>query len=140
MLVVPREHGKAVVIGNQCVVRIEEIREQDCRITVIAPAGIAVEQGKGSRNVDTSTPDGDQDDQNHPLQRATPALCGEATTVFVGMGQCFHIHDVIVYLMDILPTKVRLGIEAPSALTIHRLEVFETIQSELRLTDDGYGF
>ena len=39
--------------------------------------------------------------------------------------------DIKVYIVDIRGDKVRLGIEAPSDVPVHRQEVYEAIQREL---------
>jgi carbon storage regulator len=40
--------------------------------------------------------------------------------------------NVVVTIVDIRGDKVRLGIEAPGEVTIHRQEVYEAIQRENR--------
>ena len=40
--------------------------------------------------------------------------------------------DVVITIVDIRGDKVRLGIEAPSDVPVHRQEVYEAIQRENR--------
>ncbi len=40
--------------------------------------------------------------------------------------------NIVVTIVDIRGDKVRLGIEAPGEVTIHRQEVYEAIQRENR--------
>jgi carbon storage regulator len=40
--------------------------------------------------------------------------------------------DIVVTIVDIRGDKVRLGIEAPSDIPVHRQEVYEAIQRENR--------
>lgn len=40
--------------------------------------------------------------------------------------------DVVVTIVDIRGDKVRLGIEAPTEIPVHRQEVYEAIQRENR--------
>jgi carbon storage regulator len=40
--------------------------------------------------------------------------------------------NVVVTIVDIRGDKVRLGIEAPGEVTVHRQEVYEAIQRESR--------
>lgn len=40
--------------------------------------------------------------------------------------------DVIVTIVDIRGDKVRLGIEAPAEIPVHRQEVYDAIQREMR--------
>ncbi len=141
MFVISREAHQLVVIGNQCVVRVEEIRRSGCRISVIVPPGISVERGNWLPQLTASPSDMIPDDQNHPLKKDHPALSGTAIEFFVQVGESIHICDASVRftLMDIVPTrKVRLAFEAPCALSIHRKEVFEMLQRELRLPETGY--
>jgi carbon storage regulator len=48
--------------------------------------------------------------------------------------------DVVVTIVDIRGDKVRLGIEAPQSIPVHRQEVYDAIQRENRRasqTDSG---
>ena len=40
--------------------------------------------------------------------------------------------DIVITVVDIRGDKVRLGIEAPSDIPVHRQEVYEAIQRENR--------
>lgn len=40
--------------------------------------------------------------------------------------------DIVVTIVDIRGDKVRLGIEAPTTIPVHRQEVYEAIQRENR--------
>lgn len=40
--------------------------------------------------------------------------------------------DIAITVVEIRPDKVRLGIEAPKAVTVHREEIYEAIQAENR--------
>jgi len=42
--------------------------------------------------------------------------------------------DVVVTIVDVRGDKVRLGVQAPSEVPVHRREVYEAIQSENRKT------
>jgi carbon storage regulator len=44
--------------------------------------------------------------------------------------------DVVVTIVDIRGDKVRLGIEAPQDIPVHRQEVYEAIQRENRKAND----
>jgi carbon storage regulator len=46
--------------------------------------------------------------------------------------------NVVVTIVDIRGDKVRLGIEAPGEVPVHRLEVFEAIQRENRKTSGSH--
>ena len=45
--------------------------------------------------------------------------------------------DIIIRVVDIRGDKVRLGIEAPRDVSVHRQEVFDVIQREGRKKSDG---
>ena len=48
--------------------------------------------------------------------------------------------DVVVTIVDIRGDKVRLGIEAPQSIPVHRQEVYDAIQREnRRATQTGSG-
>ncbi len=48
--------------------------------------------------------------------------------------------DVVVTIVDIRGDKVRLGIEAPQSIPVHRQEVYDAIQREnQRATQTGSG-
>jgi carbon storage regulator len=45
--------------------------------------------------------------------------------------------NIVVTVIEIRGDKVRLGIEAPKHVTVHRREVYEAIQSQARSSDEG---
>jgi len=45
--------------------------------------------------------------------------------------------DIVVTVVDIRGDKVRLGIEAPTKVPVHRQEVYEAIQREKQRGDDS---
>ncbi len=45
--------------------------------------------------------------------------------------------DIVVTIVDIRGDKVRLGINAPQDIPVHRQEVFEAIQRESRKAPDA---
>lgn len=44
-------------------------------------------------------------------------------------------NDIRVMVVDIRGDKVRLGIQAPKEISVHRLEVYKAIQAEESATD-----
>jgi len=42
--------------------------------------------------------------------------------------------DIVVTIIEIRGDKIRLGIEAPKNVTVHRREVYEAIQNQARRT------
>jgi carbon storage regulator len=45
-------------------------------------------------------------------------------------GECIRIDDqIIVQVVQISRSRVRIAIEAPKSVPVHRLEVFESIQN-----------
>ncbi|HUG90624.1 MAG TPA: carbon storage regulator CsrA [Planctomycetaceae bacterium] len=47
--------------------------------------------------------------------------------------------EIKITIVDIRGDKVRLGIEAPTAIPVHRQEVYEAIQRESRKAAEGDG-
>src|SRR5262249_36543141 len=45
--------------------------------------------------------------------------------------------NITVTVIEIRGDKVRLGIEAPKDVTVHRREVYEAIQNQNRISDQG---
>jgi carbon storage regulator len=45
--------------------------------------------------------------------------------------------NITVTVIEIRGDKVRLGIEAPKDVTVHRREVYEAIQNQARSSDHG---
>jgi carbon storage regulator len=45
--------------------------------------------------------------------------------------------NITVTVIEIRGDKVRLGIEAPKDVTVHRREVYEAIQNQARISDPG---
>ena len=46
-------------------------------------------------------------------------------------------NDIVVTVVEIRGDKVRLGIEAPKDVTVHRREVYDAIQNQARSLDSG---
>lgn len=46
-------------------------------------------------------------------------------------------NEIIVIVVEILGDKVRLGIEAPKEVPVHRREVYEAIQRDLKEKEKG---
>lgn len=45
--------------------------------------------------------------------------------------------DIVITVVDIRGDKVRLGIDAPTEIPVHRQEVYEAIQREKPHANDG---
>jgi len=45
--------------------------------------------------------------------------------------------DIVVTIVEIRGDKVRLGIEAPKDIPVHRSEVYSAIQAETRFTNES---
>ena len=45
--------------------------------------------------------------------------------------------DIVITVVDIRGDKVRLGIDAPTAISVHRQEVYEAIQRETAMRQSG---
>lgn len=45
-------------------------------------------------------------------------------------------NDIVVTIIDVRGDKVRLGIEAPKEVPVHRSEIYEAIQRELSQRTD----
>ena len=45
--------------------------------------------------------------------------------------------NIVVTIVDIRGDKVRLGIEAPAAIPVHRQEVYDAIQREKQRNEQG---
>lgn len=48
-------------------------------------------------------------------------------------------HDIVITIVDIRGDKVRLGIEAPSELPVHRREIYEAIKRTEEEQEKGDG-
>ena len=46
--------------------------------------------------------------------------------------------DIVVTVVEVRGDKVRLGIEAPKEVTVHRREVYDKIKEDERLKDIGH--
>src|SRR5437764_7759645 len=45
--------------------------------------------------------------------------------------------NITVTVIEIRGDKVRIGIEAPKDVTVHRREVYDAIQNQIRMSDQG---
>lgn len=46
-------------------------------------------------------------------------------------------HNIVITIVDVRGDKVRLGIDAPQEVSVHRREVYEAIQREVRKQPTG---
>ena len=47
--------------------------------------------------------------------------------------------DIVITVVDIRGDKVRLGIDAPTQIPVHRQEIYDAIQREKNREDDDAG-
>lgn len=46
-------------------------------------------------------------------------------------NECIRVgHDIIIRVIEIRGDKVRIGVEAPESVAVHRQEVYEAIQRD----------
>jgi carbon storage regulator len=79
----------------------------------------------------SASPGGGQDDLPHRFQRTN------ASEGFIMLVLSRHRDesivigdDIVVTIVDIRGDKVRLGIQAPSHVSVHRQEIYDAIQRE----------
>ena len=47
--------------------------------------------------------------------------------------------DIVITVVEVRGDKVRLGIEAPKEVTVHRREIYDKIKQDERLKEHGAG-
>jgi carbon storage regulator len=106
MLVLTRQEDESIVIGDGIELMVGHVGGGTAELQIDAPSGVSV------------TKDGE------PYNRSGEDLYRDEV---VDVGK-----DVTVIVVDIRGDRVRLGIEAPGEIPVHRREVFEAIQRENR--------
>ena len=74
-------------------------------------------------------------ERNRTVGLCTDTIFGEMGAMLVlsrKKNECIIIDDnIVITVVEVRGDKVRLGIEAPREVPIHRSEIYEAIQSEL---------
>lgn len=126
MIVMSRQKGERIVFGDSIQVEVIDIRDltivleitsdNDCRVSLTS------DLGSPQLLAANSAPD-------DPIRRFTVS-CQRFTPVV--------INDVIkVFVADMLSHKVRIAIEAPNYMSVHRKEVYDAISGLQRDDDQG---
>lgn len=134
MLVLSRQRDEQIVIGNTRLV-IVDIRGDKVRIGVCAPTEIAVHRQEVEKAIlrecaSSSTP--------APTPVAYPATLAEGGMIVLSRKKNESIvlnHEVTVVVVEIRGDKVRLGVEAPKEVPVHRREVYDAINCQLPPAD-----
>ena len=117
MLVLSRKKNEIIIVGEDILIVVVEIRGDRVRLGVNAPRYIPVhrrEVFEAIRRNETAA----------SMPSVDPGNTAGASVSSAGSG-C-----VVVTVVDIRGDKVRLGIDAPTEIPVHRREVWEAIQRE----------
>lgn len=122
MLVLSRRVDESVMIGDDMTITITKIQGNRTRIKTQAPNHVPI-----WRSEITST-----------QARKPEARTKEATALVLTResDQSINIgNDIVITVIQIRGDKVRLGIQAPRDVPVHRHEVYEAIQNGLYRPD-----
>lgn len=115
MLVLSRQAGQTVIIGEDLFVTVDKILSQAGQLSVCAPARVI----KGVSGTVLE-------------KRANVAAILLARDEHVDLGP-----EIRVTVVDIRGDKLRLGIDSPPELPVHRKEVYDAIRREDRRRKRG---
>lgn len=126
VLVLSRRRDEQIVIGNTRVV-IVDIRGDKVRLGIVAPSDIAVHR----QEIEEAIKQERAQKGEPPMQSvAYPAALYQGTALVLSRKKNESVvinHEVTVVVVEIRGDKVRLGVEAPKEVPVHRLEVLEAI-------------
>ena len=154
MLVLSRHRDEEIVIGDEIVITVVDIRGDKTRLRVAAPLEITVHRLevyqailRESRTEQLEAPTGEPSQlvsrggrQQQPSGRNGGTNAGHIGGLVLNRHRDETIiigDDIFVTVVDIRGDKVRLGIEAPKDVTVHRREVYEAIQNQARSAEHG---
>lgn len=133
MLVLSRHKDESIMIGDNVMITIHEIRPDQVRLRFNAPNEIPVHRQEVyeaiRREQSKNGPESCEDSPDQNKKRENPEKPGlvlsrhRDESVMIG-------DNVMITIVDIRGDKVRLGIEAPQEIPVHRQEVYEAIKRE----------
>lgn len=135
MLVLSRKESEDIIINNNIAVTIIEMRGNKARIGIKAPKNIPIYRAEI-----------DDNEKRRVRQKANQAgsstvdinKAGGYLTITREKDQRIEIGDNIsIMVVEIRGDKVRLGIEAPKEVPVHRKEVYDAIQRERTAAESG---
>jgi len=129
MLVLTRKKGESIVINDGVEVTVANILGDKVRLVVNAPDGIPVVQRE---MFGATIPHGSPCTVRlDPHEAKSRGGSGSSFVFLRHRDEGIVIGDnVVVTIVDIRGDKVRLGIDAPTEIPVHRREVYEAIQRE----------
>lgn len=147
MLVLSRKKDQSIVIAQRINVFIVDIRGDKVRLGIRASKNIPVHRSEVYEDIikdkDTPSPRLLAEIPDEPGFDVFDTNNGQLVLSRKRDESIYIAADVIVQIVDIRGDKVRLGIEAPIELPVHRKEVYEAIalenarQEQARLNKEG---
>ena len=126
MLVLSRYRNEVITIGNDIRVAVAEIRGAKTRIRIEAPPEVSIYREELYEAIQCGT---------SRWQRTTiPMLApgkNQGLILTRKTDEAIRIEDDIrLVIVEIRGDRVRIGIEAPRSVSVHRQEVYEKIKNE----------
>lgn len=148
MLVLSRQKDEKIIVGSTVMIMLVDIQGDKVRLGIQAPRELEVHRGevwlKRLRQI--------AEERETSVDEVREAFAtGELNALFFNgpdprslspglvlsrkRDELIHVGGQLeILVVDIRGDKVRLGIEAPQELPVHRLEVFEAIERANALT------
>ncbi len=142
MLVLSRHPREQILLGDRILVTVIKIRENKVQLAINAPSLIEVHRQEVSDSI--------LDKRSIPAAVSVEgwSLRPALQPIPTNFGLCLWRFrdesitigsDILITVVDIQRDKVRLGIQAPIQVSVHRREVYESIQAELQSGIRRYG-
>ncbi len=129
MLVLNRREGEFIVIRKDIHVKVVKVLKRRVRLGFLAPSEIPIMRGEihqgPSANPESENP---QKPRPHP-----PSANGGDGMLVLSRKKNESIvinDDITIVVVEIRGDKVRLGVEAPKEVPVHRQEVFDAIRRD----------
>lgn len=145
MLVLSRQRDESIMIGDNIVITIVHIRGDKVRLGIIAPPEIPVHRLEVYKAIQRERL-GDSPCKPQPEPSVLASIFSKTPPpVRPGMlvlsrkrDESIMISDIIVItIVDIRGDKVRLGIDAPTEIPVHRQEVYEAVRRQYKQDHTG---
>jgi carbon storage regulator len=123
VLILSRLRGETVVIGDDVRVTVADIRGHKVRLAVLAPCGTAVHREEVYRAIAEEIGGGPV-----PSGGDLSGVYGNLVLTRKKDEKIRIADDVTVMVIEVRGDKVRLGIDAPREVSVHREEVYNAIR------------
>jgi len=131
MLVLSRQRDECIIIGDNIVITVVEIRGDKVRLGINAPPEIPVHRQEVYEAIIRENLRANR--SNSPVSSNAKPNARPGGNLVLSRQRDESIvigENIVLTVVDIRGDKVRLGVHAPTEIPVHRQEVYEAIQRD----------